>query len=67
MDNFDLQRAIGFGTNIGSVDIGNFSNFVRSQALGALEYLVGDCLGSWGTVGEVVLDPKVVIGAYNIN
>lgn len=58
----DLEGTVALGTNGGGVDIGDVGNLVGGQGLGGGEDLVGDALGGGGTVGQVVLDTKVVFG-----
>jgi hypothetical protein len=62
MNNLNLEVAVGLGTDRRKVNIGNVGNLVLGEGLGGLVDLVGDALGSGGTVGKVVLDTKVLLG-----
>lgn len=62
VDDLNLEVAVGLGADRGKVDIGNVGNLVLGEGLGGLVDLVGDALGSGGTVSKVVLDTKVLLG-----
>lgn len=61
--NFNLEGTIAFGANGGGVDVWDVGNFVGGQGLGGLVDLVGDRLRGRGTIGQVVLDTEIVLGA----
>ena len=63
MDDLNLEVAILLCTNGAEVNIGNVGDLVGGEGLGRFVDLVGDALGRWCTVGQVVLDTEVFVGA----
>ena len=66
VNDLDLEGAVGPGTNGGDVNVGDGSNLVRREGLGGFIDLVGDGLGGGPTISQVVLDAKIVLGAYMV-
>lgn len=64
VNNLDLESAVGLGADSSNVDIGDGGELVGGQGLGRLKDLVRNGLGGGATVGKVVLDTEVVLGAY---
>ena len=60
VDNLDLAGAVLEGADLGEVDRGQVNDLVRGDGLGLLEDLVRDAFWRRGTVGEVVLDTKIL-------
>jgi hypothetical protein len=63
VENLNLEVAILLCANCAQVDVWDIGDLVRGERLGGLVDLVGDALGGWCAVGEVVLDAKVFGGA----
>lgn len=66
VDDLDLERAVGLGADGGEIDVRDVGDLVRGDGLGLLEHLVGDTLGRGSTVGQVVLDSKVLGGTAGV-
>jgi hypothetical protein len=62
VDDLDLKIANLLCANLAQVDVWDVGDFVGGKGLGGLVDLVGDALGGWRTVGEVVLDAEVFGG-----
>lgn len=62
VNDLNLEGAVVLDANGGGIDIGNIEVFVGSEGLRGLEDLVGNTLGGGSTVGQVVLDTKVILG-----
>jgi hypothetical protein len=63
VQDLDLEVAILLRANLAQVDVWDVGDLVRGEGLGGLVDLVGNALGCRCTVGEVVLDAKVLSGA----
>jgi hypothetical protein len=63
VDDFNLEVAIVLCADCAEVDVGDIGDLVGGEGLGGFVDLVGDALGRWGTVGQVVLDTEVLVGA----
>lgn len=66
VDDLDFEGAVGIGANGGNVNVGDGSKLVRSDSLGRLIDLVRHGFGGRATIGQVVLDTKIVLGACRI-
>jgi hypothetical protein len=64
VNDLNLEGTVGLGANGGGVDIGDFGNLVGGEGLGGFEDLVGDGLGSGGTIAQVVLDTEIGVGSW---
>jgi hypothetical protein len=62
VDDFNLEVAILLCTDGAEVDIGDVGDLVGGEGLGRFVDLVGDALGRWSTVRQVVLDTEVFVG-----
>ncbi len=63
VNDLDLEGSIHLGSDCRDVDIRDRSQLVGSQRLGGIVNLVRDRLGSGATVGQVILDTEIVLGA----
>lgn len=63
VDDLNLKGAVGLSAEGRNINIGDVGNLVRGQGLGSLVDLIGNGLGGRATVGEVVLDAEIVLGA----
>jgi hypothetical protein len=61
MNDFNLEVAILLCTDCAEVDVGDIGDLVGGEGLGGFVDLVGDALGRWCTVGQVVLDTEVLV------
>lgn len=64
VDNLNFERTVGLGANSLEVDIRDSGKLVGGQSLGGFEDLVGNRFGGRATVGQVVLDTEIVLGAF---
>ena len=67
VDDLDLERTVGLGADDGGVDIGDIDVVVGGEGLGGFVDLVGNGFRGGGTVGQVVLDTEVVVGAWDVS
>lgn len=63
VDNLHLEAAICLGADSRDVDVRDIGKLVGCKGLGRVVDLVGDGLRSRSTVGKVVFDAEVVLGA----
>lgn len=62
VDDLNLEVAVRLGANGRQVNVGDVGDLVGLEGLGGFVDLVGDTLGGGATVGQVVLDTKVLVG-----
>jgi hypothetical protein len=55
--------AICFRSDRGDVDLRELGNFVGCEVFGSFEDFIGDRLGCWAAIREVVLDTEIVLGS----
>ena len=66
VNHLNLEVSVAAGTGGRDVHIGNAGNLVRGQLPGHLEDLVGDGFGGRATVGEIILDAEIILGASRV-
>jgi hypothetical protein len=64
VDDLDLEVADLLCANLAQVDVWDVGDLVGGKGLRGLVDFVGDALGGWCAVGEVVLDAEVFGGTY---
>jgi hypothetical protein len=63
VDDLDLQWAVLLRADFLEVDIGDVGNLVRGNVLGGFVNLVRDAFRGGSTIGKVVLDTEILVGA----
>ena len=63
MDDLDLERPVGLGTDGDEIDVLDIGDLVGLEGLGRLEDLVGNTLWGGSAIGKVVLDTEIFIWA----
>jgi hypothetical protein len=67
VDDLNLEIANLLCANLAQVDVWDVGDLVGGKGLGGLVDLVGDALGGWCAVGEVVLDAEVFGGTWDLS